>query len=135
MARLDPDGNFRWCKSYFRPKGMVHDAIIESDDSFIITGYTDSTLTDFFIPLPSTFQPKLFVMKLNGDGEVQVVPGAMTARRHHWHTPREPRIVRTLDNQYAILATMGQAGYNWFYRPMLMKLDLNGDKSGRAQWA
>ncbi|MBL7940767.1 MAG: T9SS type A sorting domain-containing protein [Flavobacteriales bacterium] len=126
VARFDPDGNFRWCRSYFRPKGMVNDAIIESDDSFTIIGYTDSTLTDFFIPLPDTFQPKLFMMRLNGDGEVQWCRGYDSAP-HYWHTPRGSRIVRTVDGKYTMLATMGQPGYNWFYRPMLLKLDLNGD--------
>ncbi|MBL7941013.1 MAG: T9SS type A sorting domain-containing protein [Flavobacteriales bacterium] len=126
VARLDADGNFIWCKSYFRPKGMVHDAIIESDDSFLITGYTDSTLTDFFTPLPLTFQPKLFMMKLNGDGEVQWCRGYDSAP-HYWHTPKGSRIVRSQDSKYVVLATMGRSGYNWFYQPMLLKLNLNGD--------
>ena len=91
VARMDANGNFLWVKSYFRPKGMVHDAVIESDDSFIITGFTDSTSQDMFIPLPTSFQPKLFMMKLDGDGEVQWCRGYNSAP-NLWYTPRPSRI-------------------------------------------
>ena len=126
VARMDADGDFLWCKSYIRPKGMVHDAVIESDDSFIILGVTDSTTAHAFTPLPSTFQPKLFMMKLNGDGEVQWCRGYDSAP-NHWHTPRASRIAKTSDGNHAVLATLGHPGYNFFYRPFLMKADLNGD--------
>ena len=126
VARMDANGNFLWCKSYMRPKGMVHDAIIESDSSFVITGFTDSTNLFAFIPLPADFQPKLFMMKLNGAGDVQWCKG-YDSDPYHWYTSQWSRIERTLDGQYAVLATLGEQGYNFFYRPFLMKTDLNGD--------
>ncbi|MEO8587815.1 MAG: T9SS type A sorting domain-containing protein [Flavobacteriales bacterium] len=126
VTRLDPDGNVLWCKSYIRPKGVIHDAVVESDDSFIITGSTDSTSTNVFIPLPETFQPKLFMMKLNGSGEVQWCRGYDSAP-NYWNTPRASRIVRTIDGNYAVLATLGHPGSNMFFRPFLMKTNLNGD--------
>jgi hypothetical protein len=52
VARLDQGGNFIWCKSYIRPKGMIHDCLIQSDDSFVITGFTDSITGGLFLPPP-----------------------------------------------------------------------------------
>ncbi|MCW5899283.1 MAG: T9SS type A sorting domain-containing protein [Flavobacteriales bacterium] len=127
VARMDANGNFLWCKSYIRPRGMLHDALIESDDAFIITGYTDSTAsTNPFIPLPTTFQPKLFMMKLDGAGEVQWSRGYDSAP-NYWYTGQSSRIVKALDGNYVVLATLGHPGYNFFLRPFLMKTDLNGD--------
>lgn len=126
VARMDAHGQFLWCKSYIRPKGMVHDAVIESDDSFIITGYTDSTNINMLTPLPTTFQPKLFMMKLNGAGEIQWCRGYNSAP-NLWYTPRPSKIVKTLDGNYALLATLGYPQNNSFFRPYLMKTDLNAD--------
>lgn len=127
VVRMDASGNIIWSKSYIRPRGMVHDAVVVSDDSFIITGYTDSTsATNLFEPLPPTFQPKLFMMKLNGAGAVQWCRGYDSAP-NYWNTPRPSRIVRTFDSNYAVLATLGYPGSIMFYRPFLMKTDQNGD--------
>ena len=126
VARMDAEGNFLWCKSYMRPKGMMNDAIIESDSSFIITGYTDSTQTNIFTPLPSTFQPKLFMMKLDGNGEVQWCRGYMSSP-YDWNTPKPFRSIKTMDGNYLTFATLGNPGYNQFFRPLLIKTDTNGD--------
>ena len=126
VARMDANGNFLWCKSYIRPRGMIHDAVIESDDSFIITGYTDSTTLNVLTPLPSAFEPKLFLMKLNGMGEIQWCQGYFSTP-NLWYTPVPSRIVKTLNGQYALLATLGYPQNNFFNRPFLMKTDLNGD--------
>lgn len=126
IARMDADGNFLWVKSYIRPKGFVHDALIESDNSFIITGVTDTSGLNIFQTLPSTFQPKLFMMKLNGDGDVQWCRGWINST-YRWYTGIPSRIVRALDDNYAVLATLGMPANNLEYRPILMKLDTNGD--------
>lgn len=127
VARMDAMGNFIWTKSYIRPRGMVHDAVIESDSSFIITGFTDSTAsTNPFTPLPATFQPKLFMMKLNGTGDVQWCKGYDSAP-NYWYTRQWSRIEKTLDGNYVVLATSGTPGFNFFDRPFLMKTDQNGD--------
>jgi hypothetical protein len=126
VARMDADGNFLWSKSYMRPGGMIHDALIESDDSFIITGYTDSTQLLFIEPLPASFQPKLFMMKLDGDGEVQWCKGWYSTP-FLWYTGQPSKIRRTLDGQYAVLATLGVPQNNFHYHPFLMKTDANGD--------
>jgi hypothetical protein len=127
VARMDADGNFIWCKSYIRPSGMVHDCIIESDDSIIIVGATDSIAsTNTLIPLPPDYHPKLFMMKLNGMGEVQWCRGYDCAP-NRWYSRRASRIVRTNDGNYAILANIGQENFNLEYRPLLMKTDINGD--------
>lgn len=126
VARMDADGNFVWVKSYIRPKGFVHDALIESDSSFIITGITDTTGLDFFQTLPGSFQPKLFMMKLNGNGDVQWCKGWIDPT-FRWYTGRPSRIVRALDGNYAVLATLGMPENNLEYRPILMKTDTNGD--------
>ena len=126
VARMNANGDFLWVKSYIRPKGMIHDVLIESDDSFVITGYTDSTSQNMFTPLPASFQPKLFMMKLGGGGEVQWCRGYYSTP-NLWHTPEASRIERTHDGRYAVLATLGYPQNNFHYRPFLMKTDVNGD--------
>ena len=126
VARLNAAGNFLWCKSYMRPRGKVQDCVIESDSSFMITGFTDSIAsTDVTIPLPPDYHPKLFLMKLNGAGDVQWCKGYEGDPR--WYARRGPRMVRTLDARYLVLANIGQTNLNLELRPFLMKLDLNGD--------
>ena len=127
IARLDPNGNILWCKSYIRPKGMVNDCVVESDDSFIITGYTDSLAsTNVFEPIPPDYHPKLFIMNLNGSGDVQWCKGYDSAP-YLWYVRRGSPIVKTQDGNYAVLANLAVIGYNDSYRPFLMKTDINGD--------
>ncbi|MBK9420895.1 MAG: T9SS type A sorting domain-containing protein [Flavobacteriales bacterium] len=126
LARMDANGNFLWCKSYIRPRGMVQDCIIESDSSFIITGYTDSIAsTNGFAPLQPSFHPKLFMMKLDGTGNVQWCKGYEGFTT--WYTRQGQRIVKTLDGNYALLANLNVQGYNLPSLPLLMKTDTNGD--------
>ena len=140
VARLDAGGNFLWCKSYIRPRGIVSDCVVESDDSFVITGYTDSTMsTDPFTPLPPEYHPKLFMMELNGSGEVQWCKGYDSAP-YLWYARRGSRMVKSLDGNYVVLANLGVADYNIGYRPFLMKTDQNGDtlwtrSAGRLNYA
>jgi len=115
IARLDGDGNFIWCKSYMRPWGQMHDAVIESDSTYVITGYA-GTLG----------QPKLFMMKIDQEGEVLWCRGYDPAPEP-WYLDQWSRIERTLDGNYAVLATLGQPGNGLFYRPFLMKTNPNGD--------
>ena len=127
VARMNPNGEFLWCKSYIRPRGMVHDAVIESDDSFVITGFTDSTAsTNPFIPYPPSFHPKLFMMSLNGQGSVQWCKGYDSAP-DLWYTRSASHLVKSRDGNYSILATMGYPDNLFWDRPLLMKTDLNGD--------
>ena len=127
VARLDATGNFIWCKSYIRPRAHVTDVLIEDDESFILTGYTDSIAsTGLPEPLPPTFQPKLFLMKLNGIGEVQWCKG-YDSGQHLWYTRAKSQIRRTLDGNYVVLANLGWPNYHIEYRPFLMKTDQNGD--------
>lgn len=127
LARMGPNGDIIWSKSYIRPRGVVHDVLIESDDSFIITGYTDSTSsTDPSVPYPSTFQPKLFLLKVNGVGDVQWCRG-YSAQSQRWYTPQSSRIKRSLGGNYTVLATIGYPQNNFFHRPFLMKTTSDGD--------
>jgi hypothetical protein len=118
VARMDANGNFLWCKSYIRPKGIIHDCVIESDSSFILTGFTDSITPSLNGP-PPDYHPKLFIMKLNGTGEVQWCKGYVNPTLQ-WYVTKGLLLKKTLDDKYAVLATL--AG-----RPLLMKLDQNGD--------
>ena len=126
VARMDAMGNFLWLKSYIRPNGMVHDAVIESDSSFILTGFTDSTNISAFNPLPATFHPQLYMMKLNGTGDVQWCKG-YDSSPDLWYTQQSSRIEKAQDGNYVVLATLGYPLSNFFYRPLLIKTDLNGD--------
>ena len=127
VARLDPDGNFLWSKSYIRPRGIVQDALVESDDSFILVGYTDSTgSTNPFIPEPPTFQPKLFMMKLSGDGAVQWCRGWQSPT-NLWYTRKYCTIERTPDGRIIVLSTLAYPENHLWYRPFLMKTDQSGD--------
>ncbi|MFZ1687185.1 MAG: T9SS type A sorting domain-containing protein [Flavobacteriales bacterium] len=109
VARLDANGDILWCKSYFRPKGKTYDCLIESDSSFIIIGATDSLAAG---------NQKLFMMRLNGTGDVEWCRGYHTMQ--YWMP--YSRIVRSNDDNYVVLATLSNAG-----RPFLMKTDQNGD--------
>ncbi|HRD54635.1 MAG TPA: T9SS type A sorting domain-containing protein, partial [Flavobacteriales bacterium] len=111
IARLDANGNFIWCKSYMRPTGKMHDAIVESDSSFIITGFT------------STVNANLFMMELDGEGAVQWCRGYGSGDLE-WYTPQRSRLERTNDDNRVVLATL--AGSD-FLRPFLMKANPNGD--------
>ncbi len=128
LARLNADGNFIWAKSYMRPKGIVHDALIEPDGSLIVTGFTDSTETTgvFGPPPPASFQPKLFMMKLDGAGEVQWCKG-WKSPTNLWYTRRKSRIERSLDGKYVVMANLGGVGDHNRFRPFLMKTTPNGD--------
>lgn len=127
VARMDPMGNLIWCKSYIRPSGMVHDAVVLSDSSFIITGVTDSIAsTNVLVPLAPDYQPKLFMLKLNGSGEVQWCKGYDSAP-YDWYTWSGSRLVQAQDGNFVWLANLGVQGWNLPQRPFLMKLDQNGD--------
>lgn len=90
----------------------MHDCLVESDSAFIITGLSDSSASD---------QQKLFMMRLNGAGEVQWCRSY--AASQHWGTFRPSRILRTLDGNHVLLATIFDA----LPRPFLAKTDQNGD--------
>ncbi len=127
VTRLDSNGNFIWLKSYIRPKGMIHDCLIESDSSFIVTGYTDSIAsTNSLAPLPTGYHPKLFMLKLNGAGDVQWCKG-YDSDPNLWYARAGSSIVKAQDGNYVVLANLGIEGYNRAYRPFLMKTDQNGD--------
>ncbi|MBL7963162.1 MAG: T9SS type A sorting domain-containing protein [Flavobacteriales bacterium] len=139
VGRLDTDGNFLWLKSYFRPLGRVHDALVESDGSVLITGYTEFATTHAFEPYLPGFHPKLFTLKLDGNGDVLWCQGYSTAP-FHWYTPNSSRIVRAQDGNAVVLANIGVPTQNFQYRPLLMKLDANGDtlwtrSSGHVNYA
>lgn len=124
LARLDADGNFLWCKSYI-PKGIVQDCVVESDTSFIVTGYTDSLVVEDSAPPPPDYHPKMFMMKLNGAGVVQWCKGYEV--QPQWYTTSGQKIVKTLDGNYALQATTTSPQGNFGYRPFLMKTNTNGD--------
>jgi hypothetical protein len=91
-----------------------------------VTGYTDSIgSSNVFLPLPPNYQPKLFVMRLNGTGEVQWCKGYAGDSR--WYARKGLRMVRTFDGKYVVLSNIGLQNYNIEYRPFLMKFDQNGD--------
>ncbi|MCB0756890.1 MAG: T9SS type A sorting domain-containing protein [Flavobacteriales bacterium] len=115
VARLDANGNLLWCKSYIRPKGVVHDAVVESDSSFVITGFTDSTASQ---NAPPGYDPRLFLMKLNGAGEVQWCKSYDGTDL--WYASRGQHIVHASDNGYVLMAQAGG-------KPVLLKTNENGD--------
>ena len=109
VARMDAAGNFLWCKSYIRPSGLMHDCIVENDSTFIITGVTDSL---------SNGGQKMFMLKLNGTGDVQWCRGYNSS--FHWNANYPVRMVKANDGNYVLLARSGA-------QPVLMKTDMNGD--------
>lgn len=115
VARLDANGNLLWCKSYIRPRGVVQDAVVESDSSFVITGYTDSTAAQ---NLPPGYDPQLFLMKLNGAGDVQWCKSYDGIDL--WYAGQGQHTVPASDNGYVLMARAGG-------KPVLLKTDDNGD--------
>ncbi|MCB0791415.1 MAG: T9SS type A sorting domain-containing protein [Flavobacteriales bacterium] len=130
LARMDANGTIIWSRSYVQPRGVVHDAVVGSDSSFIITGSTDTFHAYFPDPLPAGYDPRLFMMKLNGAGDVQWCKG-YDVDPYVWYTSQFSRIERTNDGNYVVLANIGYRAnglnYDFFSRPLLMKTDLNGD--------
>ncbi|MBV6403634.1 MAG: T9SS type A sorting domain-containing protein [Flavobacteriales bacterium] len=114
VARMDADGNFIWCKSYMRPSGGVHDAVVQSDSAFYITGYSGTT--------PS----QLFLMKLDGQGSVQWCKGYEYGA-DGWSAYHPSRIDTLPDGSFIFLATLGVNQFPYFGNPFLMKTDFNGD--------
>ena len=126
VARLAPDGSFLWCNSYI-PQGMVHDCLVEADGSIVVTAATDSiALTNTTVPLPSQYQPKLAMLKLNSNGDVLWCKGYYSSP-NLWYTRSPSRIVRAQDGHYVVLASLGTEGYNRPLRPFMMKTNSNGD--------
>lgn len=119
VMRMDAGGNMQWCKSYMHPKGVVYDCVVESDSSFYVTGYTDSIPA--YQPGGASFHPDLFLLKLNGTGDVQWCKGYNSD--YDWVTDRPIKMIRAHDGSNVLLATIGQFGRH----PFLMKLDANGD--------
>jgi len=112
MMRMDANGNILWCKSYFRPGGRMHDAVIESDCSFVVVGYSGSP------------GQKVFLMKVDSNGDVQWCHGYNSTQSWTTASPRV-RIAKALDGNYVLLANTGtilSGGRAW-----LLKTDLNGD--------
>ncbi|MEZ4738256.1 MAG: T9SS type A sorting domain-containing protein [Flavobacteriales bacterium] len=112
ILRMGPSGNIIWAKSYVRPNGTMLDGLIESDSSFTVIGHTDRA------PGNGT---KLFMMRLDGIGEVQWCKGYDAPSG--WYTDRA-KIDRTRDGNYAVLANIIGHGRG---KAFLMKTDLNGD--------
>jgi hypothetical protein len=122
IARFDPDGNVLWAKSYFGPSGIVQDALLNPDGSIVLVGMTESYASS---DPPSTFQPRLYMLKLTSEGEVLWCK-SWQHDTYRWHTNSFARIIPTLDGNYAVLATLGVHVGNFQYRPILLKTDLNG---------
>jgi hypothetical protein len=113
LMRMDAGGNILWSKSYFRPDGLMHDAVIESDSAFVAIGFEGP---------PG--QRRVFMMKVNGSGDVLWSRGYNTVQS--WSPTTWPmRIVKALDGNYVFLANIGLmlgSGRSW-----LLKTDTNGD--------
>ncbi len=121
LARFDKHGTIIWSKSYFRPKGFIHDALPESDGSVIVTGYTDSIMVPYGTPYPTGFFPKLFVMKVDTSGTVLWCKGFDSDK--HWMMERS-QIIKNKNGHYVILANVGT---DVNVKPMLLSLDTNGN--------
>lgn len=127
LARFSPGGDLLWCKSYFRPGGRIHDAAIGPDSSIVVVGYTDHADQ---LAWPVGFQPKLFLMKVDGTGDVQWCRGYAN-NTYRWATAgnydARVQIRSTPTGDFVLLAPLGQEAYNRVYKPYLMRTDQNGD--------
>ncbi len=127
LARFSPGGDLIWCKSYFRPGGRIHDAVIGPDSAIVVVGYTDNAEQ---LAWPAGFQPKLFLMKVDSMGDVQWCRGYAN-NTYRWATAgnfdARVQIRSTKTGEFVLLAPLGQEAYNRIYRPFLMRTDQNGD--------
>jgi hypothetical protein len=128
ITRMTADGEILWSKSYFRPRGMMTDCLIGSDDEFTVIGFNDSSATTvgFIEPADPNYQPKLVMMHLNGMGEIQWSK-AYDSAPNYWYTRDGARIKLAPDGNAIIYGNAGIPGYNSGYHAFLMKTDLNGD--------
>ena len=113
IVRLDANGGVLWCKSYLRPLGTFHDAVIAPDGSITCIGFTRTT--------PN----RLFMLKIDGSGNVVWCRGYESVL-NGW-APGSMQIEKTLDNNYVILSTIQHSGSSFLNKPLLLKTDLNGD--------
>jgi len=114
LMRMDADGNTLWCKSYFHPDGLMHDAVIENDSAFVTIGFEGPV-----------GQRKVFMMKVNGSGDVLWSRGYNTTSSWSPSTFWPMRMVKAQDGNYVFLTTRGSMLGTG--RPWLLKTDTNGD--------
>ncbi len=107
--RLDANGNILWSKCYFGAGSSMHDAVIESDSSFVTVGKV-------------SVAGQLFMMKVDGNGTVQWCKGYTGS--NWWASP--PRIQKALDSNYVVLSSTG-VSITGTGRAVLFKTDINGD--------
>jgi hypothetical protein len=123
IARLSEGGDFLWCKSYFRPKGMISDILVESDSSFVIVGFTDTV--EVGEPISFPYDQDLFLMNLDGQGNIQwtncyqnTVP---------WYTANGTKLIRAWDGNYIVLVSTAFPNVNWSRFPTILKLSTTGE--------
>jgi len=129
LARLDSMGNVMWCKSYFRPKGMITDAVVDTDGNVMCVGFTD-TITWGTGPMPNNFYTKLFLMKVDTAGNVIYCKGYDDVHPFHFYIKNQPLIKKTIDGNFVIgaaKATNQNANPNVSGHAFLIKVDGNGD--------
>ncbi|MBL7950808.1 MAG: T9SS type A sorting domain-containing protein [Flavobacteriales bacterium] len=116
VLRMSPMGEVLWCRSYFRPTGVMCDAIIRSDGSFAVVGFTTGRPHEY--PPPPGYDPSLFVMELDGAGDIQGCRGFDAEAV--WDVQYSARATPTSDGREVFMVSSSTGS-------MLMKLQLDGD--------
>lgn len=124
LARMTGEGEFIWCRSYFRPNGFLTDCIVEADGSFTVLGATDHMVEEGAV-FPLAYQPQVFIMRLDSDGVVQWCKGYHSATR--WFFAGSRKVHQLANGQYVVLGTLSNGSTNVAQRPCLIKVDVNGD--------
>ena len=120
LIRTNKNGNMLWAKSYFRPKGFIHNVLENADGTMLITGNVDS-LAKYGSQFNSS---PLFFVKLDQSGNILWAKtfGDTINRIRNFGASYTKH---TRDGGYITLATL--AKNNWLDDLLLIKTDANGD--------
>ncbi|MBK9639142.1 MAG: hypothetical protein IPO63_15605 [Bacteroidetes bacterium] len=71
LMKFHESGQIDWIKSYIRPKSYLHDGRIGPDGNIYLLGFTDSVLTQPGSAPPTSFDPAVYLLKIDTGGIVQ----------------------------------------------------------------
>lgn len=71
LMKFRENGQIDWIRSYIRPKSYLHDGRIGPDGNIYLLGFTDSVLMQVGSAPPTSFDPAVYLLKIDTGGVVQ----------------------------------------------------------------
>jgi hypothetical protein len=70
LMKFHENGQIDWIRSYIRPKSYLHDGRIGPDGNIYLLGFTDSVLMQVGSAPPTSFDPAVYLLKIDTSGAV-----------------------------------------------------------------